>query len=150
MSNDPSQVLERAEQECQQAGVRLTVKRKNILALLLQSKQPLSAYDLVEQYRSQFAEALPAMSVYRILNFLVDNKLVHKLETTNQFLACAHIACDHEHQVPQFLICDRCHSVTEVGLRKPLVRELHESVKKTGFVVANQQLELHGTCALCR
>lgn len=150
MTHSLDSIISRARAECDRLGVRLTPKRQNILVVLLLSEAPLSAYDIIERYRERYHESLPAMSVYRILNFLVNNKLVHKLETTNQFLPCAHIACDHQHEIPQFLICDRCHAVAEVGLRKTLVKELHESVRKTGFVLTSQQLELHGVCAKCR
>lgn len=150
MVSSVQSIIAKVQAECERTGVKLTPKRQNILLVLLRSEAPLSAYEIVEHYREMYHESLPAMSVYRILNFLVDNKLVHKLETTNQFLPCAHIACDHEHEVPQFLICDKCHFVEEVGLRKTLVKELQESVKKTGFEMSNQQLELHGTCTKCR
>lgn len=150
MAHSIDSIIARARAECDRVGVKLTPKRQNILLVLLQSEAPLSAYDIVDSYRERYHESLPAMSVYRILNFLVDNKLVHKLETTNQFLPCAHIACDHQHEIPQFLICDRCHAVAEVGLRKTLVKELHESVRKAGFALTSQQLELHGVCAKCR
>lgn len=149
MAHSIDSIIARARAECDRVGVKLTPKRQNILLVLLLSEAPLSAYDIVDSYRERYNESLPAMSVYRILNFLVDNKLVHKLETTNQFLPCAHIACDHQHEIPQFLICDRCHAVAEVGLRKTLVRELQESVRKAGFSLTSQQLELHGICAKC-
>jgi Fur family zinc uptake transcriptional regulator len=150
MAQSIDSIIARAKAECEQAGVKLTPKRQNILMVLLQAESPLSAYDIVETYRALYGEALPAMSVYRILALLVENKLVHKLETTNQFLPCAHITCNHEHEIPQFLICDRCHAVAEVGLRKTLINELHDSVKKTGFELTHQQLELHGICGKCR
>ncbi|HSX84755.1 MAG TPA: Fur family transcriptional regulator [Cellvibrio sp.] len=150
MAHSIDSIIARARAECDRVGVKLTPKRQNILLVLLLSEAPLSAYDIVDSYRERYHESLPAMSVYRILNFLVDNKLVHKLETTNQFLPCAHIACDHQHEIPQFLICDRCHAVAEVGLRKTLVRELQDSVRKAGFALTSQQLELHGVCAKCR
>lgn len=143
-------VINRVRQECAQAGIKLTSKRERILTVLLTAGAPLSAYDIVERYREQYDEVLPAMSVYRILHLLVEHKIAHKLQTTNQFLACAHITCNHEHEVPQFLICDSCHGVEEVGLRRALVKELHQSVQKTGFEVANQQLELHGLCSRCQ
>lgn len=150
MTTTIERLISKARVECAQVGIKLTDKREKILTVLLRAGAPLSAYDIVEQYREQFNEVLPAMSVYRILHLLVEHKIAHKLQTTNQFLACAHIACNHEHEVPQFLICDQCHGVEEVGLRKTLVKELHQSVKKTGFEVANQQLELHGTCSRCQ
>lgn len=143
-------VVGKARRDCAELGLKLTSKRENILVVLLQASAPLSAYDIIERYREQFGEVLPAMSVYRILHLLVEHKIAHKLQTTNQFLACSHIACNHEHEIPQFLICDVCNSVEEVGLRKALVKELHQSVKKTGFEMANQQLELHGTCSRCQ
>lgn len=150
MPQELSQVIAKARQECAVAGAKLTPKRENVLSTLVQAQAPLSAYDIVEKYRQQYGAPLPAMSVYRILDFLVSHRLAHKLETTNQFMACAHIACDHDHAIPQFLICDSCHSVEEVGLRKTLVQELHASVSKTGFALGKQQLELHGLCAKCQ
>ncbi len=147
--HDIDAVIATARTDCMTTGQRLTEKRENILRILLATPQPISAYDIVEHYRNDYGDSLPAMSVYRMLQFLVDNKLAHKLATTNQFLACSHIACDHEHSVPQFLICDECHRVQEVSLRKELVEELRNSVRKTGFRLASQQLELHGTCDRC-
>jgi len=150
MMTSVNSIISKVRAECERAAVKMTPKRENILLVLLRAEAPLSAYDIVEHYRELYHESLPAMSVYRILGFLVENNLVHKLETTNRFLPCAHIACDHEHEISQFLICDNCHSVEEVGLRKTLIKELQESVKKAGFEMSNHQLELHGICAKCR
>lgn len=142
-------VISSAKQDCAKAGARLTEKRENVLRLLLKQNAPISAYGIVDLYRDEFGEGLPAMSVYRMLDFLQEHKLAHKLTTSNQYLPCSHIACDHDHKVPQFLICDTCQRVEEVGLRKELMLELQNSVKKTGFVLENQQLELHGRCRDC-
>jgi len=143
-------VIDSAKRDCQQAGVRLTEKRENILRLLLKQNTPISAYGIMDLYREEYNENLPAMSVYRMLDFLQEQKLAHKLVTSNQFLSCSHISCDHDHNVPQFLICDSCQSVEEVGLRKELLKELQNSVKKTGFNLGSQQLELHGLCKKCK
>ncbi len=142
--------LDQAKAECELAGVRLTPKRLNVLSVMLARRSAVSAYQVIDDYQSQYGESLQAMSAYRILNFLVDAGLVHRLETTNQYIKCSHIACDHAHGVPQFLICSRCHGVTEVGLRKELVAELKASVEDTGFNLISQQLELYGTCKRCR
>lgn len=144
------QIIAKAEEECIKSGQRLTDKRKNILMLMLNAGIPLSAYDIADLYRERYGDTLAAMSVYRMLNFLLEVKLAHKLETTNQYVACSHIACEHEHEVPQFLICDKCHSVKEVGVKKKVMEELKDSIEKTGFSMSNQQLELHGLCANCR
>ncbi len=145
-----TQSINKAQTECNHLGIRLTDKRRNVLQLLLEAGEPLSAYDVVDRYKSSKGETLSAMSAYRMLDFLLQAQLAHKLETTNQYLACSHIACEHEHRIPQFLICDKCHNVTELGLHQRLVDELKSSISDTGFVLASQQLELHGLCNNCQ
>ncbi len=150
MSADIDHIIKKTQEICTSTGVKLTSKRKHALLVLLTASVPLSAYEIAEQYKAKFNETLPVMSVYRIMNFLIREKLVHKLETANRFIACAHIACDHPHEVPQFLICDNCHTVKEVGIKKHIVTELEHSIKHTGFTLVSQQLELHGLCKQCR
>ncbi len=150
METEIDKAVMAAQEKCLLTGVKLTKKRKNILFVLLQAEQPLSAYEIMAAYQEQFHETILAMSVYRMLNFLMDVKLVHKLATTNKYLACSHIASDHPHQVPQFLICDSCQAVNEIGIRQQIASELRTSIEDTGFAIENQQLELHGLCEHCR
>ncbi len=150
MSTDIEQLIKKSNEICASAGTKLTQKRKNVLAVLLSSAKPLSAYEIVDRYKVQFHEALPVMSAYRMLDFLIQEKLVHKLETAGQYMSCAHIACDHQHETPQFLICDRCGSVKEVGIKKHIIEELERSIQNTGFALSRQQLELHGICQHCQ
>lgn len=150
MSIDIDHIIQKSQETCTTAGVKLTTKRKNVLVVLLHSSIPLSAYEIVERYKTRFSESLPVMSVYRILDFLSREKLVHKLETASLYIACAHIACDHQHETPQFLICDRCHTVKEIGIQNHIMAELARSIQNTGFTLAHQQLELHGLCERCR
>lgn len=150
MTKAADAILTKAFEHCQSLGERLTPKRERLLTLLLSADEPKSAYDLIADYDAQFGDAPPAMSVYRMLNFLVDAGLVHKLATTNQYMACSHIACEHAHQVPQFLICDECHAVEEVGMPRTLLEQLKASAGEAGFDMGNQQLEVHGRCRRCR
>ena len=129
---DYEAVVNTAQETCSAAGVRLTKKRQQVLLTLLRAPTPLSAYDVIDHYQAAFEETLPAMSMYRILDFLVQEKLAHKLDTTNQYLACSHIACNHPHELPQFLICDKCRSVREIGVGTELINELRASVARSG------------------
>lgn len=142
-------ILAKADQHCRERGERLTPKRQRLLGLLLQARGPKSAYDLIADHERVYHEAPAAMSVYRMLNFLVEAGLVHKLATTNQFMACTHIACDHSHERPQFLICDDCQNVEEVSIHGNLLNELKASAEEVGFVMGSQQLEVHGRCRRC-
>ncbi|GKS70109.1 Fur family transcriptional regulator, zinc uptake regulator [Nitrosomonas sp. PY1] len=144
------QIIKKSQEACSLAGVKLTNKRKNVLTILLESTIPLSAYEIAEKYRFHFNEALPVMSVYRMLDFLIHERLVHKLETAGQYMSCEHITCDHQHETPQFLICDQCGSVKEIGIKKHIMNELALSIQNTGFKLTHQQLELHGVCEHCQ
>ncbi|AFJ03617.1 Zinc uptake regulation protein ZUR [Methylophaga frappieri] len=143
-------VLTRADQTCQQQGARLTSKRRTMLAILLEAGVPCSAYEIVEHYREKTGETIPAMSVYRMLDFLMAQGLVHKLASTNKFIACEHITCSHSHKAPQFLICDGCHSVQEIGVDKTLFNALQHSIDQQHFQLNSPQLELHGLCEVCQ
>ena len=143
------QAMSRAEENCRSHGVRLTEKRKHILQLLLQSDTPLSAYELATRYHDAFNEPIPAMSVYRMLQFLEAETLAHKLNSANKYVACAHITCDHVHEVPQFLICDRCQKVKEVGISHAIINALESNVRNAGYVLTQPQIELPCLCANC-
>lgn len=147
--DDVQQVLCDAEHHCTQKGVRLTEKRKLVLSCLLESKKALSAYDLVDFCREKHGESLPVMSVYRMLTFLEEENLVHKLNLANKFVACSHISCDHDHQAPQFLICGACNRVQEVTLGPDTENELRANIKKAGFHLQSPQLEINCLCGDC-
>ena len=149
LSKQQQKVLARVEAECEESSLKLTAKRHRVLTILIAATSPMSAYDLISSYEAEYVDALSAMSAYRMLDFLTEAGFVHKLSTTNQYLLCSHLTCDHEHEVPQFLICDSCHDVQEIGIRKALQSEIESSIKKLGFQVNSPQLELHGLCANC-
>ena len=139
-----SQLLERAESLCRERGVRLTEQRKTVLRLLSMSDKPLSAYELLDRMRGVFKNPAPP-TVYRALDFLLEQGLVHKLESLHAYVGCAHP--EHPH-ASQFLICDDCGEVAEVedpGMDKSL-----NALRKTfGFRTKRPVMELLGTCAQC-
>lgn len=143
-------IIEHAQSQCQHRGTRLTDKRKAVLTGLLNSQQALSAYELIDVCRETLGEKLPAMSMYRILEFLEGEQLVHKLKLANRYVACTHISCDHQHEVPQFLICIECYRVEETAISKSILDTLHGSVKKVGFELVSPQLEINCVCGDCR
>lgn len=141
--------LKKAEQICSEKGVRLTAKRREILEVLLRSQTPLSAYEVVDAYNEGADQSMPAMSAYRILEFLLARNLAHKLNSTGKYVACSHISCAHEHEIPQFLICRGCQKVTEVGIHAQVIAILRESVETVGFHLVKSQLELDCVCDIC-
>ncbi len=142
-------IIEHADQQCKKNGARLTDKRKQILSVLLQSDKALSAYELIEYCKTQYGEKIPAMSVYRILDFLESQHLVHRLNLANKYVACAHITSRHEHVPSQFVICRQCQRVKEIDINDSVVQTLHQDVRDAGFELDSQQLEINGLCGSC-
>jgi len=141
--------IDHAEQQCLRNGTKLTKKRKAVLSGLLQTERAMTAYELSDFCKEEFDEAMPAMSVYRILDFLESQELVHKLKLANRFVACTHIACDHEHATPQFLICFNCYQVTEVSIKESIIKALHKSVDSAGYHLVTPQIEMSCLCEEC-
>jgi Fur family zinc uptake transcriptional regulator len=143
--HDIDQDLAAAAIWCSARGEKLTDQRREVLSMLLAAPGSMKAYELLAEIQKRKPTAAPP-TVYRALDFLVSVGLAHKLESMNAFVAC----CDFEnphHGV--MLICDRCHSVTE--LHDPgLAQRMQLEASKVGFAVAPQDVELHGACASCR
>jgi len=142
-------VIDKAKAVCAQSGGRLTEKRRGILELLLVSSRPLSAYEITDAYNKGAEKPMPAMSVYRILEFLEAEELVHKLSSTSKYLACSHISCEHEHEISQFLICSKCQSAKEISISKEIINELGKLIGQAGYALSNPQLELKCLCKSC-
>ena len=143
------ETLENAERKCSLRGKKLTRKRKQILRALLETKSALSAYELMSLCNKNTSKPMPPMSVYRILEFLRIEKLAHKLETTNKYIACAHIACNHKHVESQFLICNDCHRVEEIDVSSEALSAVEAAANKADFKLLNTQLEVSGVCNIC-
>jgi Fur family zinc uptake transcriptional regulator len=134
-----------AEEICRRAGARLTPLRRRVLELVLASTRPPTAYEILGRLRPTDSSATPA-GVYRSLEFLADQGLVHRLESTKTFVACA--MPDHAHP-SQMLICRRCGTVVEA--EDPRVASAAESLgRRLGFALDRRTVELTGVCATCR
>ncbi|MEM1110274.1 MAG: transcriptional repressor [Pseudomonadota bacterium] len=143
------EIIASAEQRCSERGVRLTTKRKRVLKGLVESENAMSAYELVDYCNRTYGDSMAPMSIYRILDFLESEHLAHKVNMANKYVACSHITCDHEHMVPQFLVCDSCSKVKEVGIPKAAIAVLEQSVQEAGYLLSSPQLEISCLCDEC-
>jgi len=129
---------------CELRGLRLTEIRQQVLDLIASSEKPVKAYDLLDRLKDDRSNAAPP-TVYRALDFLIDNGFIHKLQSINAYVSCHHPSVVHH--VP-FLICDVCESATEICDEK-VAKLLAEQAKALGFRTRAQTLEVHGTCQRC-
>jgi Fur family zinc uptake transcriptional regulator len=125
-------------------GLRLTPLRKEVLELIASEHKPIKAYDLLALLREKHGNAAPP-TVYRALDFLLENGFIHKLESINAFVSCHHP--DEAHQVP-FLICDVCASAQEVCDER-VASLIEAQASAFGFRPQAQTLEVHGICKRC-
>lgn len=133
-----------AEWICRQAGGRLTRLRREVLEILLNAGGPVTAYELLDRLRTE--RSATAAGVYRSLDFLVAQRLAHRLESRKAFIACAHP--DHPH-VSQFLICRRCGTTIEIDDSR-VASVVGEWSRIHRFEVEAETLEVSGSCATCR
>ncbi len=136
--------LDRAADACARQGALLTELRRSVLGLILEAEGPLTAYRLLDRLRETRKRAVPP-TVYRALDFLLEHRLIHKLERLNAFVSCAETG--REHPV-QFLICRQCGGVTEIEDRAA-ANALEHAAERQGFHPRNAVVEIEGTCAAC-
>jgi len=142
-------VLSAAMSRCEEHGIRLTERRQQLLETILRQTRPVSAYELVEAVREDHAVRVPVMTVYRVLDLFAGAGIVHKLRSSNSYTACAHLACSHAHDAPQFLICEECAAVEELDTGKRDIDRMTREARESGFHVRDRQLEIYGVCKRC-
>lgn len=137
-------LLNRAVAHCEGRGVRLTDLRRQVLGLILDADAPTGAYDLLDRLKATRLGAAPP-TVYRALDFLLEQRLIHKLERLSAFVGC--IADDHDHSA-QFLICRSCGKVAEIE-DHDLAHALQDAAQRLGFKLGKATIEAEGQCAAC-
>jgi Fur family zinc uptake transcriptional regulator len=138
-------LLQRAGSICEGRGTRLTELRRQVLGLILDAEAPTGAYDLLDRLKATRHGAAPP-TVYRALEFLLENGLIHRLERLSAFVGCiAHEEGDH---AAQFLICRTCGRVTEIEDHE-LAHALADAAHRLGFTVGKATIEAEGQCATC-
>jgi Fur family zinc uptake transcriptional regulator len=145
VSEPAAHVLAAAASLCRERGVQLTKVRRRVLEALWQAGQPLSAYELMPRLEAALERRLTPPTVYRSLDFLVDQRLVSRIESRNAFVPCAHP--EHPHACV-FFVCDRCSTSVEVE-NTTVEHLLADDAASLGFEVRRRVVELQGLCARC-
>lgn len=137
--------LTKAADICERRHLRLTPLRRRVLEVVWSSHKPIGAYDILGVLASERGSAAPP-TVYRALDFLLENGLVHRIESLNAFVGCTKPDRDHAWQ---FLICRSCGQATEISDRE-LEKAIVGAAERGGFTVQRRTIELAGLCSSCR
>lgn len=137
--------LSTAETLCAERGRRLTPIRRKVLELLLRHGRSLKAYELLDAMRAEHPGAAPP-TVYRALDFLLSEGLIHRLDAVNAWTAC-HDAAGAPHDL--LVVCTGCGAVAEVS-DPAMSEQLAERVAMTGFALATYETEIRALCPQCQ
>jgi len=140
-----SAALGTAEHLCVERGVQLTPIRHQVLALIWESHKAVKAYELLDRLKPLQQAAKPA-TVYRALDFLIEQGLIHRVESLNAFIGCC---CSGQQHEQLLLICKHCEEVDERSA-PDVMSALSLEFKQAGFTVHSKAIEVHGICAKCR
>jgi Fur family zinc uptake transcriptional regulator len=139
--------LSHAEEICRAEGLRFTDQRRQVLAALLESHVPASAYDVIDRLGRDGKPPAP-VSVYRALDFLTEHRLAHRIESRNAYVACDR-GEDCDGAATLFLLCDSCGAAGEAS-SAPLHAILADVTRRVGFAPGAPVVEIRGLCAACR
>ena len=115
------------------------------LNIIKKSSKNLSAYQILDRF--QKIKKVQPTTVYRSLDFLIKQGIIHKSISNKTFMLCSH-SHKHSHQHNTLLaICKKC-GVTE-ELKSDLFTNVlkKSSLKKYNF--ANYELEVSTICRSC-
>jgi Fur family zinc uptake transcriptional regulator len=138
--------LSRAEIVCAERGARMTPLRRRVLELVWDSHAPIGAYAIMDLLRAADDRAAAPPTVYRALEFLLDQGLVHKIESLNAFVGCDR---PEERHVSQFLICTSCKAAIELN-DPSILQAVEMRAAHSGFSLNRLTIEAQGLCAACR
>ena len=131
---------------CSGRGARLTEQRRRVLELVWSGHRPLGAYDILEALSGEGGRVAPP-TVYRALDFLQEQGLVHRLESLNAYVGCC--ATDDTGHAGQFLICQNCGVAAEIADTR-IEAAIRDSAAEAGFAIARPTIEIEGMCPHCR
>ena len=140
-----------AETLCARRGLRLTRVRRLVLDFLLHTRVPVKAYDILDALRRDAPKALTPASIYRALDFLLQEGLVHRVGTLNAYVACAETcaeSCKQRHAPVFMLVCPGCRKSREIS-DPDLYQSIFSTMQRQGFQLQGDTVELTGICPGC-
>ena len=124
----------------------LTRNQTLVMEALTAAVAPLSAYTILDKLRDNGFRA--PLQVYRALDKLLGYGLIHRLESLNAFVACAH---PHSHGTGTvaFAICETCGQVFEFA-DEAVQGRLRSWFSDHDFQPTKTTIEIRGRCGACR
>lgn len=139
--------ITRVESLCAARGLQMTALRREVASILAEAGQPLGAYAIIQKLSEMQGRIIAPPTVYRTLDFLVENGFVVKIESRQAYIACDHTGHDHDHH-GIVLSCTRCGRSAEID-SAAIEREVAAIATGRCFKVERKVFEIDGVCADC-
>ncbi len=136
------------ETACRGRGLQMTALRREVVGIFAQSGQPLGAYTIIQKLSEAQKRIVAPPTVYRTLDFLVDNGFVVKIESRQVYAPCDHLDHAHDHHGIVFS-CTKCGRTIEVDA-EGVDSEIAALAQSLRFKVERKVQEIEGICVDCQ
>ena len=131
---------------CMKQNESLTPNRLMVLDILLERELPISAYDINDIVKSR-GKNLNISSIYRVIEFWVKLKVIHKISFLNKYILCVNTDEKHTHITN---VCTTCLSVIET-CNENMGLNLIKSSKNLGAILSPDiNIEIPVICEKCQ
>lgn len=132
------------QQVFQKNGIKITRQREELIKLLQDLAQPMTAEDLFLLVKERYPEICLA-TIYRNLDLFVHKKLVRQLQLSGNKRKYELIGQEHYH----YLICLGCQQT--VRLKDcPIKLYAKQVIRETSYQIVEHSLSLYGYCPQCQ
>ncbi len=138
-------IVSRAKKLCSAKGIKLTKLRESVLQVVAANHCAVGAYEIIETLAKDGKRIAP-ISVYRILEALIEAGLIHRLESRNAYFIC-HSTHAHDRR-SIFLVCDHCGVVAEVEAQN-IGQAIETVADNANFKAYDAVVEIGGICQHC-
>ncbi len=139
--------IAQVETVCAVRGLQMTALRRDVVTIFADAAQPLGAYSIIQRLSEAQHRSVAPPTVYRTLDFLVDNGFVVKIESRQAYVGCDHLGHDHDHHGLLFS-CGRCGRAIEVD-SAAVDTEVAALAERLAFKIERKVLEIDGLCGDC-
>jgi len=133
------------QEKLNQQGLRMTRPRKEVAAILKESKVPLTP-QTIHQLAIRKNCDIGLVSVYRTLDLLSELNLVRRVHGQDGCHGYVLASPGHHHH----LICHKCGKAVEFTGSGDLSDFIERIESNTGFAIDEHILQLYGLCQQCQ
>ena len=128
---------------CMQKGFKITPLRFAIIEIISYEEKCIKPYLLFKKLKKK-KQTTSIMSIYRTINFLEKNNVLHKIKTLKSYFLCC-----NPNRICQLFICVNCKSTIEKH-EHSVYHLLQDIAYEERFFILKKEIEITGLCKACK